>query len=71
MGDASVKAAIEKVIGDGTTAVVAYNSTAIEPLKDVFSKLELTVQTPTVTPETLVLGTDYDITYSDNTDSLM
>lgn len=69
MGDASVKAAIEKVIGDGTTAVVAYNSTAIEPLKDVFSKLELTVQTPTVTPETLVLGTDYDITYSDNTDS--
>ena len=69
LGDASVKAAIEKVIGDGTTAVVAYNSTAIEPLKDVFSKLELTVQTPTVTPETLVLGTDYDITYSDNTDS--
>ena len=69
LGDASVKAAIEKVIGNGTTAVVAYNSTAIEPLKDVFSKLELTVQTPTVTPETLVLGTDYDITYSDNTDS--
>nr|WP_303243390.1 hypothetical protein [uncultured Blautia sp.] len=69
LDDAKVKAAIEKVIGDGTTAVVAYNSTAIEPLKDVFSKLELTVQTPTVTPETLVLGTDYDITYSDNTDA--
>ncbi len=69
LGDTKVKDAIKKVIGDGTTAVVAYNSTAIEPLKDVFSKLELTVQTPTVTPETLVLGTDYDITYSDNTDS--
>ena len=69
LNDAKVKTAIQKVIGDGTTPVVAYNSTAIEPLKDVFSKLELTVQTPTVTPETLVLGTDYDITYSDNTDS--
>ena len=66
-----VKNAIDAVLGNDTNGnpKVVYNSTAIEPLKDAFSKLELTVKTPTVTPETLVLGTDYDITYSDNTDS--
>ena len=66
-----VKNAIDAVLGNDANGnpKVVYNSTAIEPLKDAFSKLELTVKTPTVTPETLVLGTDYDITYSDNTDS--
>ena len=77
LSDSEVVGYINDVLGTGTDdktesgAAVVYNSTAIEPLKDVFSKLELTVQTPTVTPETLVLGTDYDITYSDNTDSYL
>ena len=67
--DTTVEDQIAGVLGTAQNPAVPYNSTAIEPLKDVFSKLELTVQTPTVTPETLTLGTDYDITYSDNTDS--
>ena len=69
LNDNIVESQIAGVLGTAQNPAVPYNSTAIEPLKDVFSKLELTVQTPTVTPETLTLGTDYDITYSDNTDS--
>ena len=68
LNTSEVENAIESVLGTDASPVVVYNSTAIEPLKDVFSKLELTVS-HTVTPETLVLGTDYDITYSNNTDS--
>ena len=68
LNDSEVTNAIAQVLGTDDTPVVVYNSTAIEPLKDVFSKLELTVS-HTVVPETLVLGTDYDITYSNNTDS--
>ena len=60
--------AISSVLGTEDSPAVVYNSTAIEPLKDVFSKIELT-QKHTVDPETLVLGTDYDIIYSNNTDS--
>ena len=69
LDDSAVESQIAGVLGTAQNPAVPYTSTAIEPLKDVFSKLELNVQTPTVTPETLTLGTDYDITYADNTDS--
>ena len=47
---------------------VVYTGAAIEPLKDAFSNLVLT-NSATVTDQKLVLGTDYDIIYTDNTNS--
>ena len=47
---------------------IVYNGTAQEPLKDVFSNLVLS-NSVTTSDIKLVLGTDYDLTYSDNTDS--
>lgn len=46
----------------------AYTGPAIEPLKDIFSNLVL-AKSATVADQKLVLGTDYDLTYTDNTDS--
>ena len=47
---------------------IVYNGTAQEPLKDVFSNLVLS-NSATTSDVKLVLGTDYDLTYSNNTDS--
>ena len=47
---------------------IVYNGTAQEPLKDVFSNLVLS-NSATTSDIKLVLGTDYDLIYSDNTDS--
>ena len=61
-------------LADAATAITAalagqtYTGSAIEPLKDIFSNLVLT-ESATVTEQKLVLGTDYDLTYTDNTDS--
>lgn len=61
---------IKAVLGDvDTDGIVNYTGSAVEPLKDVFSNLVLTADLPTVTPKKLVLGTDYDLTYTNNTDS--
>lgn len=71
----SLKAAEDKitaVLGDvdkQKAGTVTYTGSALEPLKDAFSNLVLNADLPTVTPKKLVLGTDYDITYTDNTDS--
>ena len=47
---------------------IVYNGSVLEPLKDAFSNLVLT-NSATVTDQKLVLGTDYDIVYANNTDS--
>ena len=47
---------------------IVYTGSAIEPLKDAFSNLVLT-NSATVTDQKLVLGTDYDIVYANNTDA--
>ena len=58
---ADAKTEIEAVLADQT-----YTGSAIEPLKEVFSNLQL--NNPYATTN-FVLGTDYDLTYTDNTDS--
>ena len=45
-----------------------YTGSAIEPYKEAFSNLVLT-NSATVTDQKLVLGTDYDIVYENNTNS--
>ena len=54
-------------IADGL-AGIEYNGTAQEPLKDAFSNLVLS-NSATTNDVKLVLGTDYDLVYSNNTDS--
>ncbi len=45
-----------------------YTGSAIEPYKEAFSNLVLT-NSATVTDQKLVLGTDYDLVYTNNTDA--
>ena len=47
---------------------IVYTGSAIEPLKEAFSNLVLT-NSATVTDQKLILGTDYDLVYENNTDS--
>ena len=47
---------------------LVYNGTAQEPLKEAFSNLVLS-NSATTSDVKLVLGTDYDLVYSNNTDS--
>ena len=57
--DEFIKKSLEKIVYDGS---------AQEPLKEAFSNLVLT-DSVTTSDVKLVLGTDYDVTYSNNTDS--
>ena len=59
----SFKAGTTNQLNDET-----YTGSAIEPYKEAFSNLVLT-NSATVTDQKLVLGTDYDIVYENNTNS--
>ena len=63
LADAGLEAEVVKVLANQS-----YTGSAIEPLKDIFSNLVL-AKSATVADQKLVLGTDYDLTYTDNTDS--
>ena len=63
LADAGLEAEVAKVLANQS-----YTGSAIEPLKDIFSNLVL-AKSATVADQKLVLGTDYDLTYTDNTDS--
>ena len=63
LADASLEAEVVKVLANQS-----YTGSAIEPLKDIFSNLVL-AKSATVADQKLVLGTDYDLTYTNNTDS--
>ena len=63
LADAGLEAEVTKALANQ-----AYTGSAIEPLKDIFSNLVL-AKSATVADQKLVLGTDYDLTYTDNTDS--
>ena len=63
LADAGLEAEVAKALANQ-----AYTGSAIEPLKDIFSNLVL-AKSATVADQKLVLGTDYDLTYTDNTDS--
>ena len=64
------KKSLEDVDGQIKTALsdISYTGSAIEPLKEAFSNLVLT-NSATVTDQKLVLGTDYDLVYTNNTDA--
>ena len=63
LADRGLEAEVAKVLANQS-----YTGSAIEPLKDIFSNLVL-AKSATVADQKLVLGTDYDLTYTDNTDS--
>ena len=69
----SEKTALKKadIFKTGSTTELkdqTYTGSAIEPLKEAFSNLVLT-NSATVTDQKLVLGTDFDLVYENNTDS--
>ena len=64
----TIKDSIYKDVTKNVLKDETYTGSAIEPLKEAFSNLVLT-NSATVTDQKLVLGTDYDIVYENNTDS--
>ena len=58
LADAGLEAEVTKALANQ-----AYTGSAIEPLKDIFSNLVL-AKSATVADQKLVLGTDYDLTYT-------
>ena len=60
---------ITAILGTTEKPVIEYTGSAIEPLKEAFSKNLVLLDSKTVEPQPLVLGTDYTLTYSENTTS--
>ena len=68
-GNNATESRAEKYISTNLTGKnFVYNGTAQEPLKEAFSNLVLS-NSATTSDVKLVLGTDYDLVYSNNTDS--